>query len=182
MGAGRGFIVFRLARHVHSLQEARLRVRRQIAGWRRQLRRHRLPQIVLIFGFWLVGQKVADWSGLPLPGGVVGMLLVLALLSAGWMRAGILRRGANWYLGEMLLFFIPAVAAVREHPEFLGVLGAKLLVAIVAGTLVVMLATALSVELCYRLIFAAAPGLGTASAANSPGSPTVVEADHDDRG
>jgi len=158
-----------------------LRVRRQIADWRRQLRQRRLPQIVLIFGFWLVGQKIADWSGLPLPGGVVGMLLVLALLSAGWVRAGSLRRGANWYLAEMLLFFIPAVAAVREHPEFLGVLGVKLLVAIVAGTLVVMLATALSVELCYRLIFAAAPGLDATSGANPLGSPTGAEAEHDDR-
>jgi len=159
-----------------------LKVRRQIAGWRRQLRQRRLPQIVLIFGFWLAGQKIADWSGLPLPGGVVGMLLVLTLMSAGWVRAGSLRRGANWYLAEMLLFFIPAVAAVREHPEFLGVLGVKLLVAIVAGTLVVMLATALSVELCYRLVFAAAPGLAAASAANSPDSSTGEEADHDDRG
>jgi len=159
-----------------------LRVRRQIAGWRRQLRQRRLPQIVLIFAFWLVGQKIADWGGLPLPGGVVGMLLVLALLGAGWLRAGSLRRGANWYLAEMLLFFIPAVAAVREHPEFLGILGLKLLVAIVAGTLVVMLATALSVELCYRLIFAAAPGLGAASAANSHGSLGGVDSDDADRG
>jgi holin-like protein len=91
---------------------------------------------------------------------------VLALLSAGWMHAGSLRRGANWYLAEMLLFFIPAVAAVREHPEFLGVLGVKLLVAIVAGTLVVMVATALSIELCFRMIFAA-PGYAATSTASS---------------
>ena len=144
-----------------------MRVRRQIAGWRRQLRQRRLPQIVLIFGFWLVGQQVARWCHLPLPGGVVGMLLVLALLSAGWMHAGSLRRGANWYLAEMLLFFIPAVAAVREHPEFWGLLGVKLLVAIVAGTLVVMVATALSIELCFRMIFAAAPSYAATSTASS---------------
>jgi holin-like protein len=142
-------------------------VRRQIAGWRRQFRKRRLPQIVLVFGFWLVGQAVANWSGLPIPGGVVGMLLVLALLSAGWLHAGSLRRGANWYLAQMLLFFTPAVAAVREHPEFLGVLGLKLLTAIVAGTLVVMVATALSIELCFRKIFAAAPDYAMTATAGS---------------
>jgi holin-like protein len=142
-----------------------LKVRRQIAGWRRQLRQRRIPQIVLIFGFWLLGQAMADRCRLPVPGGILGMLLVLALLASGWMRAGSLRRGANFYLGEMLLFFIPAVAAVREHPEFLGIMGLKLLAAIVAGTLVVMVATALSMELCFRLVFASSPGATASGAA-----------------
>ena len=103
-----------------------MRVRRQLAGWRRQLRQRRAPQIVLLFGFWLLGQALADWSHLPVPGGIFGMLLVLALLGSGWLHAGSLRRGANWYLAQMLLFFVPAVVAVREHPEFLGVPGLKL--------------------------------------------------------
>jgi holin-like protein len=138
-----------------------------MVGWRRQLRQRRMPQILLILGFWLLGQALADWCRLPVPGGILGMLLVLALLASGWIHAGSLRRGANWFLAEMLLFFIPAVAAVREHPEFLGMLGAKLLAAIVAGTLVVMLATALSVELCFRLIAAPVSGCGSTSLAGS---------------
>lgn len=142
-----------------------MRVRRQIVGWRRQLRQHRAPQIALVFGFWLLGQALADWTHLPIPGGILGMLLVLALLAGGWLHAGSLRRGANWYLAEMLLFFVPAVAAVREHPEFLGALGLKLAAAIIVGTLVVMLATALSVELCFRLLYAPGAGYGANSAA-----------------
>jgi holin-like protein len=125
-------------------------------GWRRHLRQRRVPQIALIFGFWLVGQALADWCRLPLPGGIVGLILVLVLLGSGWLRAGSLRRGANWYLAEMLLFFVPAVVAVLDHPEFLGVLGLKLMAAIILGTLVVMLATALSMDWCFRWMAASA--------------------------
>jgi len=54
-------------------------------------------------------------------------------------------------LAEMLLFFIPAVPAVLDHQEFLGPLGLKLLAAVLAGTLLVMGGTALTVDLCCRL-------------------------------
>lgn len=61
-----------------------------------------------------------------------------------------MHRGANWLLGEMLLFFVPAVMSLLDHREFLGVLGVKLLVVILLGTALVMIGTALTIELCYR--------------------------------
>lgn len=88
---------------------------------------------------------------LPLPGGIVGMAVVLALLGTGWLRPASMRRGARWLLAEMLLFFIPATLAVMDHREFMGALGLKLLAVITLGTLLVMGATALTVDLCHRL-------------------------------
>ncbi|PTW47703.1 CidA/LrgA family protein [Rhodovulum kholense] len=114
------------------------------------LRRSRLVQIGLLVGFWLAGEAVVRLTGLPLPGGLVGMAAALALLGSGLVRAGTLRRGANWFLAEMLLFFVPAVLAVLNHREFLGLLGLQILLIIVLGTLAVMAVTALTVELCCR--------------------------------
>jgi len=114
------------------------------------LRRSRLLQIVLITLFSLLGQMLANAAGLPVPGGVIGMALVLALLASGLLRVRNVHRGASWLLGEMLLFFVPAVMSLLDHREFLGVLGAKLLVVILLGTALVMAGTALTIDLCYR--------------------------------
>jgi holin-like protein len=114
------------------------------------LRHSRLLQIGLIVLFSLAGQEVSARLGLPIPGGVVGLALMLLLLASGRIQVQAVRRGASWLLAEMLLFFVPAVMSVLDHHEFLGVLGLKLLAAIVVGTILVMIGTALTIDLGYR--------------------------------
>jgi holin-like protein len=114
------------------------------------LRHSRLLQIGLIVLFSLAGQGVSARLGLPIPGGVVGLALMLLLLASGRIQVQAVRRGASWLLAEMLLFFVPAVMSVLDHHEFLGVLGLKLLAAIVVGTILVMIGTALTIDLGYR--------------------------------
>ena len=114
------------------------------------LRRSRLLQIALIVLFSVLGQVLANALGLPVPGGVIGMALVLALLATRRLRVRNVHRGASWLLGEMLLFFVPAVMSLLDHREFLGMLGVKLLVVILLGTALVMAGTALTIDFCYR--------------------------------
>lgn len=126
--------------------------RKLLLSFRLAMRHSRLLQIGLLAGFWALGELIARAARLPIPGGVLGLVLVLLLLVTGRLHAASLRRGADWLLAEMLLFFIPAVPAVLDHREFLGVLGLKLLAAVLAGTLLVMGGTALTVDLCCRLV------------------------------
>ncbi|MBO1018097.1 CidA/LrgA family protein [Achromobacter sp. SD115] len=114
------------------------------------LRRSRVLQICLLVLFSLLGQALAQVLGLPVPGGVIGMALVLLLLATRRLRVRNVHRGASWLLGEMLLFFVPAVMSLLDHREFLGLLGLKLLAVIVLGTALVMSGTALTIDLCYR--------------------------------
>ncbi|GEO83002.1 CidA/LrgA family protein [Pararhodospirillum oryzae] len=117
---------------------------------RRRFRRSRLLQIGVVVGLWLAGELAARTMGIPVPGGLIGMGLALGLLALGRVSLFSLKRGADWFLAEMLLFFVPAVLAVMNHQEFLGLLGLKLLAIIVLSTLAVMAVTALSVDLCWR--------------------------------
>jgi len=117
-----------------------------------QLHRSRLMQIGVLALFWLIGETVARGIGLPLPGGIVGMAVVLALLGCGVIRPASVSRGASFLLAEMLLFFIPAVLAVIEHREFLGLLGLKVFGVVFLGTVLVMTGTALTVDLGLRLM------------------------------
>ena len=117
---------------------------------RRALRQSRVLQIVLLALFSLAGDAAVRLAGLPIPGGVIGMFLVLALLASRQLRVGTLQRGSRLLLSEMLLFFIPAVMSLLDHGELLSLLGLKLLAVIVLGTVLVMGVTALSIDWCYR--------------------------------
>lgn len=118
----------------------------------RDIRSNRFAQIALIALMWAAGEGFTRLTELPIPGGVVGMMLALALLASGRLSLLSMRRGAQWYIAEMLLFFIPAVLALLDHREFFGLLGLKILIVILVGTVVVMCTTALAVDFGYRLI------------------------------
>jgi holin-like protein len=119
---------------------------------RRALRGSRISQIALIAVFWLLGEVFVRVSGLPIPGSVVGMIALVGLLATGAIQLASMRRGANMLLADMLLFFVPAVLAVLDHGEFLGIIGLKILAVIVIGTLVVMCTTALAVDAGFRVM------------------------------
>ncbi|MCA6217480.1 CidA/LrgA family protein [Ideonella sp. B7] len=118
---------------------------------RRQWRHHRLVQIAMLMLAWGLGEALVRLSGLPLPGGIVGMALLLLALTTGWIQLGSLRQGARWFLAEMLLFFVPAVPAVLDHPELFGWLGMKILAVIILGTMTVMAVTSVVVDITLRL-------------------------------
>lgn len=121
-----------------------------VATARRIVRGSRLIQIGILAAFWGLGEAIARGLALPVPGGVVGLALILALLIARRLDADNLRSGAHFLLAEMLLFFVPAVLAVRDHNELMSLLGLKVLAVLLGGTLLVMAATALVVDVCYR--------------------------------
>jgi holin-like protein len=107
-------------------------------------------QLGLLLAFWLAGHSVVKLAGLPVPGGVVGMLMVLLLFATRRLSVLSIRRGAEWFISDMVLFFVPAVLAVLDHRELLGFVGLKVLAVIVGSTLAVMGVTGLTVDLCYR--------------------------------
>jgi holin-like protein len=106
----------------------------------------RPAQIAVMGMFWAAGSGLAQLAGVPVPGGLIGMFALLALLGSGTLDPRLVERGASWLLAEMLLFFVPAVVALLAHPEFLGLTGLKVLLVILGSTVMVMLATALTVE------------------------------------
>jgi holin-like protein len=118
----------------------------------KSLHRSRLAQVALIVLLWLAGEAVSRSTGLPVPGSVVGLFGLLCLLMTGTIRLSTMRRGAHVLLADMLLFFVPAVLAVLDHSEFLGLTGLKVLAVILAGTFMVMCMTALAVDLGYRVM------------------------------
>ena len=108
-------------------------------------------QVGGLIGLWWVCQLTTHRLGLPVPGGVLGLVVLVALLASGVLPARWLARGAGRLLDHLLLFFVPATMTLLNHRELLGVTGLKVLAVIFVGICSVMAGTALVVEWQSRL-------------------------------
>lgn len=105
-----------------------------------------LAQIGALILVWLMAAALVDVLSLPVSAGVVGLLLVLVLLLSGLVPVELVRLGADWMLGELVLFFIPAVVAVVEYGDLFRREGVALVGAVALGTVLVMISTAWAVR------------------------------------
>jgi holin-like protein len=102
-------------------------------------------------GIWLLADLAARTFHLPVPGGVIGLLALLALLFCGGIAPRWVKAGADWLLTDMLLFFIPAAVAAVQYGGLFREDGWRLALVVVFGTLMVMIAVAFAVEQASKL-------------------------------
>lgn len=107
-------------------------------------------ELAVLFALFLFGSQLADWSGWPIPGGVFGLVLLLMLFASGLLKPAMLQAGAGWLMAEMLLFFIPALMSLLDYGSLLRDEGWRILLVIAVSTLLVMVVTAVTVELVCR--------------------------------
>jgi len=108
-------------------------------------------QSAAIAGVWFAADFIVRRFGLPVPGGVVGLVALLALLFCGGVAPRWVKAGADWLLSDMLLFFIPAAVAAVQYGGLFREDGWRLALVVIAGTLMVMVAVAFAVEQAARL-------------------------------
>lgn len=107
-------------------------------------------QLFVIFFICLASEGLA--AVLPVPAGVLGMVLLLLLLSVRAVKPRQLRESSDFFLGYMPLFFIPACVGVLEHLELLlKNIGAIVLISVLT-TPVVFFVTGHAVQLTMRLM------------------------------
>ena len=99
---------------------------------------------------WGVGTWLATSFVLPVPGGVVGLAMLLLLLAARIVEPEWLQGGVRLLLGEMLLFFIPALLSLLDYGPLLRQEGVRILLAILLSTMLTMVATAYTVDWMFR--------------------------------
>ncbi|MEO3726842.1 CidA/LrgA family protein [Pseudomonas syringae] len=110
-----------------------------------------LAELAVLLALYLLGCQIAAWLAWPIPGGVIGMALLLMGFALGWVKPAALQMGAGLLMAEMLLFFIPALMSLLDYGALLRDDGWRILLVIAASTLMVMLVTAFTVELAVRL-------------------------------
>ena len=108
-------------------------------------------QSALLAAVWFVADFASRHLGLPVPGSVIGLAALLALLLTGGIAPRWVKAGADWLLSELLLFFVPAAVAVVQYGGLFKSDGWRLALVVVLGTLTVLVAVAFTVEQAVRL-------------------------------
>jgi holin-like protein len=115
-----------------------------------------LNALTLILCCQLVGELLVTATGLPIPGPVCGMLLMLAGLI---VRGGIpddIAAVADTLLGNLSLLFIPAGVGVMLHLQLIEAEIVPISVALIASTLLTIAVTALMMQWLNRATAGAA--------------------------
>ncbi|MDB5544580.1 MAG: hypothetical protein JWO64_1729 [Hyphomicrobiales bacterium] len=109
----------------------------------------------------LLGEALAHGLGLPLPGPVIGMALLLILLLVRETFAsvlprevgdGTLEKTSNGLLSHLSLMFIPAGVGVVQRLDLFVSHGVALFVALLVSTALAMLASVAAFRFIARLI------------------------------
>lgn len=105
-----------------------------------------LRQVLILLGVWLAGELISRGLGLPIPGNVIGMFLLLALLQCRVIQVTWLTEITGFFLDNISFFFIPGAVALIVYFDQIKSNLAPMLVSIVVSTVAVFLVTGWSVQ------------------------------------
>jgi len=104
----------------------------------------------LLIGCDLLGEAVRDLARLPIPGPVVGMLLLAAFLVATTRLPNDLESSAETLIVNMGLLFVPAGVGVITQTSLLEAEWLPIVGGLIGSTLLGLVATALTMHLVLR--------------------------------
>jgi len=109
-----------------------------------------LFDLTLLLLCQLVGEALAFWSGLPIPGPVLGLVLLVALLAGIGRAPGSLENTVAGLLQHLSLLFVPAGVGVMLHTGRIAAEWPALLAALVLSTWLTLATTAATMAWCAQ--------------------------------
>ena len=110
-----------------------------------------LLQIGILILFWWIGSIIQRQFNLPISAAVIGLFIVLIGLMTGIFKLTWIKTGSDFILGELVLFFIPCFIGLMKYKNLFMTEGWQLIVVVVLGTICVMVFTAYSVHIGFKL-------------------------------
>lgn len=94
--------------------------------------------MVWLIGFLLCGEVLENVVHIPLPGNVIGMVMLFAALRFGWLKLDRVQRTAKFLISHMMLFFTPIVVGTMVYTDLLLHHPLASVASIMIGTLLVL--------------------------------------------
>lgn len=98
-----------------------------------------LLQIIVLFLFSYLGDWISTLFNLPIPGSIVGLLLLFLCLYFKVIPETYIKDGAGFILVMLPLFFIPATVGIIQYPNFLSGKGVILIGIVMISTFLTMI-------------------------------------------
>ncbi len=109
-----------------------------------------IVQIGFLYFLLLMGNSIARLLHLPIPGSIIGLVLLLLLLQFHIIKLEWIELGAALLLSELLLFFIPSAIGVIDYDALFGVQGMKVVLVIVGSAIIVLFVTGYTAQWLER--------------------------------
>lgn len=105
-----------------------------------------IAQVALLYIFFLTGDYLQKLLHLPVPGSIVGLLLLFVLLLFNIVPVKLIEEGSLFILAYLPMFFIPATAGIMNHLDIFSGRGLLMIGILVVSSVVTMVVTAHSSE------------------------------------
>jgi len=90
--------------------------------------------MAVILGFLVAGEAVSRLLPLPIPGSVVGMVLLASALGLGLVKLSRIEAVADFLVKHLAFFFVPAGVGLMAHFDLLERHWPAILVSVTLGT------------------------------------------------
>jgi holin-like protein len=110
-----------------------------------------LNAIAVLLACQLAGEVSSQMLAVPVPGPVIGMAALIVILRHVPAAVGALTETANGILRHLSLLFVPAGVGVMLHAAAVREQWLAILVSLLFGTVITLVATALTIRLMMRL-------------------------------
>ena len=90
--------------------------------------------LILCFVYW-ISNELVEFTNLPIPGNVIGVILLFGLLTSGIIKIEHVRKGADFLLKHLVFFFIPVTVGLMNWGNIFYKYGIELAVAVIISTL-----------------------------------------------
>jgi holin-like protein len=97
--------------------------------------------ILILLAFYGAGTLASKWLHIPLPGNLVGMLLLTLGLCMGWIRMDWVEQASALLVRHMMLFFVPIIVGAASYIGLISQDPLPIVLAMVLGPMLVMLVT-----------------------------------------
>lgn len=98
-------------------------------------------QVIVLILFTLAMNVLAKWLHLPIPGTILGIIVLFLLLKLKVVKLDWVEAGASWLLAELLLFFVPAAVGIMDYIPMLKNDGIAILIVVLSSTVIVMVSS-----------------------------------------
>ena len=103
-------------------------------------------EAIIIFGIYLLGVLITDITGVPIPGNVIGMVILFLLLYLKVIKVEQISTISNFFLEHLAFFFIPAGVGLISSFSVIKNIWLQLLIVCFGTTAITMICTGLVVQ------------------------------------
>ena len=105
---------------------------------------------IIIIGIYLLGQVVSNVLSLPVPGNILGMLILLVLLFTKVIKLEQIETISNFFLDHLAFFFIPAGVGLMNSAGIIKDSWLRLIFVCIITTIIIIATTGITIQFISR--------------------------------